>query len=87
MLVISIYDCELNSHGQCSVHKLADLASVSKNIAWQATNLVIPTEQLRVHGYKFVGSLTRMTMQHNYFIFTLYLDNPSMPLDGYVEES
>ena len=86
MLVISMYDCELNSHGRCSVRKLAELASVSKNTAWKATNLVIPTKQSRGHGYKGAGSLTRMTMKHNYFIFTLYLDNSSIPLDGYVEE-
>ena len=48
--------------------------------------LVTPTEQQRGHGHRGPGSILRLTMVHHSFIFALYLDNPSMPLYGYVEE-
>ena len=84
--IVSIYDRELHDHGRCTVRKLAELASVSKDTAWQAMQLVIPTEQKSGHGHGGPGSILRFTMVHHSFIFALYLDNPSMPLYGYVEE-
>ena len=86
ILIASIYDRELQSHGRCTVRKLAVLASVSKNTAWQAMQLIIPTEQQRDHGHRGPGSILRLTMVYHSFIFAFYLDNPSMPLYGYVEE-
>ena len=86
ILIASIYGRELQSHGRCTVRKLAELAYVSKNTAWQAIQLIIPTEQQRGHGHRYPGSILRLTTVHHSFIFALYLDNPSMPLYGYVEE-
>ena len=68
--VIHLYDRELEINGRSTVRKLAELASVSKNTAWQAMQLVIPSERGRGHNHRGPGSILGFTMEHNSFIFS-----------------
>ena len=47
--------------------------------------IVSPISTDTCHGYGGVSMLTGLTMEHNYIIFELYLNNPSLPVVGYIQ--
>ena len=46
----------------------------------------VPPCGIQGHGLSGVGSISRMGGEDPAFIYQLYLDNPSLPLEGYAEE-
>ncbi len=59
-----------------SVTKLIDMYNSGGNVP----------DSNRGHGIKGVGSLIGFRQIHHDFIYTLFLENPSRPREGYVEE-
>ena len=90
--IAKIYDNELKTHGECSVRRLAHKACVSTFTALKAINtyelgLIIPPVQSRGHGRKGVGTIVGLKICHHVYIYKLYLENPSLPLVGYIEKN
>ena len=71
--------------------KLAELAkslkdSVHKGIEYHDIGIIKPLRYKQSHGITGVGCFSGMKVEHHVFIFQVYLNNPSIPNDGYVEE-
>ena len=86
-----MYEKILSVKGRCTVRMLAagakiSFASANKAIIYYDIGMVIPPISKRGHCKRGVGSLSGMQMQHHMFIYRLYLDNPALPLHGYIEE-
>ena len=83
------YEKKLQLHGSCSIYHLSTnvvfMCSTSKTISYYNTGVIVPPRKFQGHGYSGVGVLYGMQMHHHIFIYTLYLDNPSPPVVGYVE--
>ena len=86
-----LYDKLLESYGECSAKRLAQLGNVSKNSAEKAMfyydiGIVVPPYVRQGNGRHGVGSIAGMSMHHHQFVYQLYTENPSLPLDGYVQQ-
>lgn len=86
-----MYEKELEAHGRCTIRRLAERASILNNLArkmidYHESGIVVPYIKPRGHSLRRVGSLLRWEMKHHAFLYDLYCDNKSMPVDGYVEE-
>lgn len=86
-----VYELELQRSGSCSVRRLASAAGISRSSAKKAIELysdggVNPVRSGRGHGRRGVGTMKMLSQQHFAFMYGLYLQNPSRPLDGYVDE-
>ena len=89
--ILSMYEKELEAHGRCTIRRLADRASISNNSArklidYHDSGIVVPHMKTRGHSLRGVGALLGWEMKHHVFLYDLYRDNPSIPVDGYVEE-
>ena len=85
------YEKELQAHGSCTVRQLAARSRVSVNSARKAMDyyeigVIVPPCGIQGHGLSGVGSISGMRGEHHAFIYQLYSDNPSLPLEGYAEE-
>ena len=72
-----------------SVKQLAEVAcysgwSTETTMHYYEIGLVVPPYICRGHGRTGVGSLSGITMDHHQYVYQLYLDNPSRPLEVYV---
>ena len=86
-----MYEKELEVHGKCSICRLAVCTmilnhSACKAIDYHDSGIVLPPSKLCGHGRRGFVSLLGWRMEHHAFIYYLYRDNPSFPMDGYVEE-
>ena len=86
--IIDLYLREIEDAGKCPIWRLKELAKIGektarKAVAFYTVGQIIPSKRQPVKG---VGVLKGMTMEHHAFIYSLYLDNPSRPNDGYAEE-
>ena len=86
-----MYNKMLEAHGSVTVRQLAEVARVSGRLAETAMHyyeigLVVQPYNRQGHGRTSVGSLSVMTMNHHQYVYQLYLDNPSRPLEGDVQE-
>ena len=89
--IFNIYEKELEAYGKCTIRRLAERASISNNSArkmidYYKSGIVVPYLKPRGHSLRGVGALLGWEMRHHEYLYTLYRDNPSMPVDGYVEE-
>ena len=89
--ISNMYELELEAHGKCSIRRLAMRSKVSnysarKVIDYYESGIIIPPRNCAGHGLRGVGSLLRWEMTHHAFIYELYCNNSSLPVDGYVEE-
>ena len=57
--------------------------TVCKTVAFYTVGRIIPPRRQSMKG---VGVLESMMMDHHAYIYSLYLNNPSRPNDGYAEE-
>ena len=60
--------------------------SARKVIRFYESGIGIPCRKCRGHGYSGVGSILGWEMHHHAFLYDLYCDNPSLPIDGYVDK-
>ena len=86
--IIDFYLREIEDFGKCPIWRLKELAKIGemtarKAVAFYTVGQTIPSRRQPVKG---VGVMKGMTMEHHAFIYSLYLDNPSRPNDGYAEE-
>ena len=89
--ITEMYERQLQAHGSCSIRELAMIAGISRHSASKAIDfygcgIVAPREEKQGHGLSGVGVMSGMDMRHHSFIYEQYLRNPSLPLDGYLEE-
>ena len=89
--IFSINETEIKDGGSCTIRRLAELAcistkSASKTIDLFESGIATSPKSTRGNSLRGVGSLLGWQMQHHAFLYDLYRDNPSMPVDGYVEE-
>ena len=89
--ILSIYEKEIEDDGKYTIRRLAERACISNNSARKMIDLFdlgIATSLKNPRGYSLrgVGSMLGWEMMHHAFLYDLYRDNPSMPVDGYVEE-
>ena len=81
----------MRRNGKCTTRTLAFACQISVGTAWRALktaadNNDMPIRYARGHGRSGNGCLVGLTMRHHAFIYRLYLNNPSLPIDGYIEE-
>ena len=89
--IIQLYKATIHNDGRCSARSLAKKAKISRQSAKKAidayvTNGSIPKPKMCGHGRHGPGSIIGFSLCHHDYIYQLYLDNPSRPLQGYVEE-
>ena len=89
--IARLYEVELDASGKCTIRGLADLASISysstrKVIDYYDGGSIKPPKSIRGHGLQGVGSLLHWEMKQHIFLYNLYRNNASFPVDGYVEE-
>ena len=91
MDIIGVCRQETEDAGKCAVRNLAELAKISKDsahkgIEYHDIGIIIPSGCKQGHGITGIGCFSGMKIEHHVFIFQVYLNNLSMPNDGYVEE-
>ena len=91
MSIADNYEKELQAHGNCTVHRLAARSCISVNsacymIEYYEIRVIVSPCGIQGHGLSGVGSISGMEGDHHAFIYQLYLDNHSLPLEGYAEE-
>ena len=91
MDIIGAYRRETEDAGKYTARKLAELANISKNstqkgIEYHDIGILIPPGYKEGRGITGAGCFSGMKVEHHVFIFQVYLNNPSIPNDGYVEE-
>ena len=86
--IIDLYLHEIDDFGKCPIWRLMELAKIGRKTARKAIEYyAVGTITPKVRRYaKGVGVMKGMTMEHHAYIYSLYLDNPSRPNDGYCEE-
>lgn len=89
--IVLVYEKILSVKGRCTVRMLAtgakiSLASANKAMIYYDIGMIIPPISKQGHCKHGVGSLSGMKMQHHMYIYRLYLDNPALPLHGYIQE-
>ena len=89
--ILQQYDALLKKYGKCTVRMLAKEACISLHSANRVINLhraglTEMPQCKRGHGKFGIGSKKGFSLEHHFFMYDLYLDNPSMPLYGYCEE-
>ena len=85
------YERELAENVSCSTGKLEALTDIStksvrKLIKFFCQGNIIPLRDERVCGLMGIGTLVGLELVHHAFLYNLYVENPSRPLDRYVEE-
>ena len=89
--ISQVYLENVRRNGTCSIKTLAIECQISTHTALRAIKASenssdVPTRYARGHGCSGVGSIRGMTMIHHVFIYQSYVNNPSLPIDGYIEE-
>ena len=62
------------------------ITSANKVMIYYDIGMVIPPLLQQGHCRHGVGSICGMQMKHHIYIYQLYLDNPALPVHGYIEE-
>ena len=89
--IMDIYCSTRQIHGKCTVRTLAKKAKVSKHSAQKCIKLfergmsTMPVKK-RGHNKSGIGSLSGFKIHHHAFLYSLYKQNPALPLYGYCEE-
>ena len=78
---------EIEANIKCSICRLAELASIRysstrKTIDYYDGRMIMPPRNPRGHDLRGVGSLLRWEMKHHMFLYDLYCNNASFPVDG-----
>ena len=87
--IVSIYEKMIENGTKCTVRSLAESAKCSRNSAsraiqfYKAGEIALPVQGTHKRG---VGSLKRLTFIHHRYIYTLYLENPILHAECYVEK-
>ena len=89
--IVLKYERILKKKGRCTVRMLAagakiSLKSANKAMIYHDIGMVIPPLLQQGHCRRGVGSMCGMHMMHHMYIYKLYLDNPALPVHGYMEE-
>ena len=85
------YEWELVEHGSCSTRKLTALTDISTKSTRNSIKIfcqgsVIPLCDEKGHGLRGIRTLVGLELIHCAFLYNLYVENTSYPLDRYVEE-
>ena len=89
--IVLVYEKILSKKGSCTVRMLAAGAKISVSSAHKAMiyydiGVVIPPISQRGHCMRGVGSLCGFQMKHHIFVYKFYLNYPTLPVHGYIEE-
>ena len=84
------YDDKGAINGTCVVRRLAPITSTSISLAENASNfhqsgLIVYRMKNRGHHRTGAGSMCGWKACHDTMIRDLYLENPSQPLTGYID--
>jgi predicted transcriptional regulator len=84
--IISVYKEQERIHGSCSIRKLAKEANISTSTAKKALTFLedgIITMKPKGRPKSGFGPNHGLTDKEHMFIYELYLDNPSRPVEDY----
>jgi hypothetical protein len=84
--IISVYKDQVRINGSCSIRQLAKEANISRNTAKKAVAFLedgVITMKPSGRPKAGIGSNHGLTDEDHMFIYELYLDNPSRPLEDY----
>ena len=89
--IARLHELEIDLHGKCSIYRLSESASIGyistrKVVNYYDSGVVIPPRKPRGPGLRGLSSLLSWNMIHHMFLYDLYRQHSSFPIDGYVEE-
>ena len=89
--IIIMYERIVFEDGSCIARRFAKICKISrqstrKALLYYDIGVIVPPIMPQEDGQTGVGSLCRLKMSHHAFIYELYVNNPVLPLHGYIEE-